>query len=214
MVFITRWNLLSFQGEVWFGWLGFTQNPDYIKINSKNKTEYFRLHDNGGNSICQWRLWDEFKSTNKWPLSNISSLIYLINSFFCLIHAIFTITMTHYCRVQPTHFEDASFLPGDLFNAVSKNLSVVYTQRGDTTHPRPPVDTEHRGQKTLVKFYYNTDKVVNKTVWWQYIRNYTWWWSILLSKSILQCVIGKVLCITICQPRNLVASTLLSIKHI
>lgn len=36
--------------------------------------------------------------------------------------------------------EDASFLPGDLLDGVSKNLSVIYAERGDATHPRPPYD--------------------------------------------------------------------------
>lgn len=34
-----------------------------------------------------------------------------------------------------TYLKDASFLPGNLFNRVSKNLSVVYSQGGNATDP-------------------------------------------------------------------------------
>lgn len=44
---------------------------------------------------------------------------------FCL-HGAIQIKLP--CHSVQTYFEDASFLPSDLFNGVSKNLGVIYTQ--------------------------------------------------------------------------------------
>lgn len=46
-----------------------------------------------------------------------------------------------YSLLMWTDLVDARFVPGDLFDGVSQNISVVYVQEGDATHPRPPVET-------------------------------------------------------------------------
>lgn len=56
----------------------------------------------------------------------------------------------------PTHLEDASLLPGDLLDGVSKDLRVVDTQGGNATDPRPTVGTK--------RWCYYADECCNETL--------------------------------------------------
>lgn len=95
------------------------------------------------NSICECNCEMKPKPPKK--------LLTALESFWMILFTKFqvTSTMPHYWWVQPTHLEDASFLPSNLFNGVSENLSVVYTQWGDATHPRPPVDTQPQRSQNI-----------------------------------------------------------------
>lgn len=84
--------------------------------------------------------------TNDWKIEKIHHL-WLANLFTGYLSAILYKQITNPCIIKPNRscvkpadLKDSSFLPSNLFNCVSKNLSVVYTQWGDTTHPWFPVN--------------------------------------------------------------------------
>lgn len=45
-----------------------------------------------------------------------------------------------------TYLKYSSFLPGNLLDCIPKDASVVNAQRGNATHPRPPVGAHARAR--------------------------------------------------------------------
>lgn len=97
-------------------------------------TDRLQVHVHTGSRIIERNI-----NIILWVLFNLGKSV---DAPVVAVHPNLIYDVCERCPVKvQTHFEDAAFLPGDLLDGVSEDLSVVDAERRDAAHPRPPVIT-------------------------------------------------------------------------